>query len=183
MFCHCKSQSNFPTTFQSDYLACDKSRSRVINMRKPSSLKKRLFPLERIPHFRDGFPPLISKNLSDSSWPEKGQKCGLPGSNYSHIIFIYLFSHIFLRNMVSALCSSKIWSHKHRSHRFGIRGLFNILASLNWLTLTVLFKGPQDRRRGTFPEYLRSSQMGPSFLLPYNAKEDTGYSQSDSGQK
>lgn len=59
------------TTVCHNYLACDKSRSRVTSMRKPSSLKKRLFPLERMPHLRDGFPPLISKNRSDSSWPEK----------------------------------------------------------------------------------------------------------------
>lgn len=67
MSCYCTLQCGFPTAVENDYLACDKSRSRVINMRKPSSLKKRLFPLERIPHFRDGFPPLISKSLSDSS--------------------------------------------------------------------------------------------------------------------
>lgn len=67
MFCYCLSQCGFSIASQNVYLACDKSRSRVVNMRKPSSLKKRLFPLERIPHFRDGFPPLINKNLSDSS--------------------------------------------------------------------------------------------------------------------
>lgn len=82
-------------------------------MRKPSSLKKRLFPLERIPHFRDGFPPLINKNLSDSSWPEKKWKMWFTyDPNYNHIIII------FFEEMVSALCSFKIWSHTYRSHGF-----------------------------------------------------------------
>lgn len=91
MFCYCTSQCGFSTASKNVYLACDKSRSLVINMRKPSSLKKRLFPLERIPHFREGFPPLISKNLSDSSWPEKSGKGDLPMTPKIVILFFFFF--------------------------------------------------------------------------------------------
>lgn len=111
MFCDCTSQWGFSTASKNVYLACDKSRSRVINMRKPSSLKKRLFPLERIPHFRDGFPPLINKNRSDSSWPEKSGKGDLP---MTPKIVIFFFKGIWL----SALGSFEIQSHDHWSHIF-----------------------------------------------------------------
>lgn len=98
MFCYFILPGGSSTAFKNDYLACDKSRSRVINMRKPSSLKKRLFPLERIPHFRDGFPPLINKNLSDSSWPEKSGKCGLPMTpNTVILFFLKEFSKCFVQ--------------------------------------------------------------------------------------
>lgn len=52
-----------------EYLALDRSRSKVSSIRKPSSLKNRWFPLVVMPHFLEGFPPLISLKCSDSRTP------------------------------------------------------------------------------------------------------------------
>lgn len=51
------------------YLALERSRSLVTSMRRPSSLKNRWFPLDMIPHFLDGFPPLSSLKCSASTAP------------------------------------------------------------------------------------------------------------------
>lgn len=52
-----------------EYLALDRSRSDVSSIRKPSSLKNRWFPLVVMPHFLEGFPPLINLKCSDSKTP------------------------------------------------------------------------------------------------------------------
>ncbi len=52
-----------------EYLALDRSRSNVSSIRKPSSLKNRWFPLVVMPHFLEGFPPLIHLKCSDSKTP------------------------------------------------------------------------------------------------------------------
>lgn len=53
------------------YLALDRSKSLVTNMRRPSSLKNRWFPLDMMPHFLDGLPPLRSLKCSVSTAPPK----------------------------------------------------------------------------------------------------------------
>lgn len=53
------------------YLALDRSKSLVTNMRRPSSLKNRWFPLDMMPHFLDGLPPLRSLKCSVSTAPSK----------------------------------------------------------------------------------------------------------------
>lgn len=45
--------------------------SLVTNMRRPSSLKNRWFPLDIIPHFLDGLPPLNSLKCSASTAPPR----------------------------------------------------------------------------------------------------------------
>lgn len=52
-----------------EYLALDRSRSKVSSIRNPSSLKNRWLPLVVMPHFLEGFPPLINLKCSDSKTP------------------------------------------------------------------------------------------------------------------
>lgn len=67
----CKSVTETCTIFNiwQLYLAFDRSKSLVTSMRRPSSLKKRWFPLDIIPHFLEGFPPLKSLKCSASTAP------------------------------------------------------------------------------------------------------------------
>lgn len=73
-----------------EYLALDKSRSKVSSIRRPSSLKNRWLPLVVMPHFLEGFPPLINLKCSDSKTPptydtRKATHINTTESKHSHI--------------------------------------------------------------------------------------------------
>ena len=56
------------------YLALDRSMSLVTSMRRPSSLKNRWFPLDMMPHFLEGFPPLSCLKRSAATIPAGARK-------------------------------------------------------------------------------------------------------------
>lgn len=129
MFFYFTLQGSSSTAFKNDYLACDKSRSRVINMRKPSSLKRGCFHWKGFHTSEMAFHHSLIRIYQILAGLKRMEN-GLPVDPK--------YSHIFKKNMPNVLCSFKIWSHKYWSHRLGDkRSFFNILACLNCLTLAV----------------------------------------------